>query len=208
MCKKRDISWVVIKYKIGISDGIYKVVVMEELVWFNQFGKRVEGYGENHYCAPLVVKSGIDVCGVDHEVYLRLKFEYPSLQYISNHDTQTTHGVTHGVFIVNLPGVYSHRDERKVRYDVIIDVRNFPHHKPQAYVFTPSDENIAHCNIYHAKMFSIWPNKPLCAICEGMEGNYWDSIKGDNYTRLATWLNQVLQTLNTPNSEDAARCVE
>jgi hypothetical protein len=174
-------------------------IYMIELVWYDQYGNRVEGEGKKHYLAPLWVSSGATQSGVPNDIYMKLKFEYPSLQNITNHSSNETHGA----FIVSLPGIISHTNRQKMSYRIVIDARDFPHHKPRAFVFIPCDEEIQHCNIYHPKSFSVWPNKPLMEICEGAFD--WESIPKDNLIRFATWLNQILQVLSNPNPEDTAR---
>ena len=101
--------------------------------------------------------------GVPKDVFNRLKFEYPSLTHVKKQSTKTTHGA----MLVNMPGVFSHHDSRSITYRLIIDAREFPSHKPQAFVFIPSDGDIQHCNVFNARPYSIWPNRLLCAICDG-----------------------------------------
>ena len=178
------------------------MIHMDEYVWFDQFGRRVEGPTESAYKVPPVICSAAE-SGVHKDVFNRLKFEYPSLQHIKNHSTQKTHGV----MVINLPGVFSHQDPREIMYKLVIDARDFPRHKPQAFVFFPEDDEIEHCNIYRAKSFSVWPNKLLAAICDGITGEIWESMQGDEIFLFASWLHQVHQVLNNPNPDDTARGV-
>ena len=141
--------------------------------------------------------------GVPKNVFERLKFEYPSLKYVKTQSTKTTHGA----MLVNIPGVFSHHDPCNITYRLIIDARDFPSHKPQAFVFIPSDEEIQHCNIHHARPYSIWPNRLLCALCDGISSEKWNSFEGDELHLFGLWLNQISQVLNEPNPDDAARDV-
>jgi hypothetical protein len=139
--------------------------------------------------------------GVSKDTFNRLKFEYPSLNSVKKFRTSSTHGA----MILNIPGVASHHDQKDVTYRLIIDAREFPSHKPQAFVFTPSDSEIKHCNVYHARPYSIWPNRLLCAVCDGVSSEMWNSYEGDELYLFGLWLNQLSQVLNNPNPDDSAR---
>lgn len=54
---------------------------------------------------------------------------------------------------LTVAGLRSHKDDARLRYQVIVDFRSFPAEVPQAYVKAPSDEHIRHPNIYHARTF-------------------------------------------------------
>jgi hypothetical protein len=173
---------------------------MEENYWFDEFGNQLEGPAEGAFFAPMRIRSASS-SGVSKEVISRLKFDYPSLQAINGHNTETTNGV----LVINLPGVLSHHDDSQVMYKLVIDVRDFPHAKPQAFVFTPSCNEIQHCNIFTQKPYSLWPNRHLCAVCDGIEGPHWSSFSGDAINLFGNWLNQLCHVLNNPNPGDPAR---
>ena len=180
---------------------------MEENYWFDEFGNKLEGPAEGAFFAPMRIRSASS-SGVPREVISRLKFDYPSLKVVDGHNTETTNGV----LVINLPGVLSHHDDSQVMYKLVIDVRDFPHAKPQAFVFTPSCNEIQHCNIFTMKPYSLWPNRHLCAVCEGIEtADAWVSFKarasfsGDAINLFGNWLNQLCHVLNNPNPDDPAR---
>jgi hypothetical protein len=139
--------------------------------------------------------------GVPIAVIERLKFDFPSLKSIRGHNTKTTAGI----LVVNLPGVYSHEDNRRVMYKLIIDATTFPHNKPQAFIFSPTDKEIMHVNIFNEGPYSIWPNRLLCPLCDGVDAKRWQSQKGDLFTRFSWWINQVHGVLKNPNPDDHAR---
>ena len=141
--------------------------------------------------------------GLTENELQELRVLYPSAQAIK-HLRLGTGRI--GGFIINLKGVVSHHNSSEIFYRILIDVRGFPLQKPNAFVLSPSDDVIDHCNIYHENNFSILPNKQICAVCDG--GAAKDAFENwpyDRAFRIRAWLNHIQSVLCNPNPDDRAR---
>ena len=151
----------------------------------------------------LVDKDGFEGVGLTENELQELRVLYPSAQAIK-HLRLGTGRI--GGFILNLKGVVSHHNSSEMFYRILIDVRGFPLQKPNAFVLSPSDDVIDHCNIYHENNFSILPNKQICAICDGGDAkDAFDNWPHDRAFRILAWLNHIQSVLCNPNPEDRAR---
>ena len=151
----------------------------------------------------LVDSNGFGGVGLTENELQELRVLYPSAQAIK-HLRLGTGRI--GGFILNLKGVVSHHNSSEIFYRILIDVRGFPLQKPNAFVLSPSDDVIDHCNIYHENNFSILPNKQICAICDGVDAK--DAFYNwplDRSFRILAWLNHIQSVLCNPNPEDRAR---
>ena len=129
---------------------------------------------------------------------------FPSMNFVNQHSC--THMV--GAFVVKLPGVVSHQNRAQQMYNVMVDIRDFPHSTPQSYVLEPKDSEILHCNVYEAKKYSLAPKLDICAICHGVTSQTWSSYRqtsSDQRALLGSYLDQVLNVLANPNPMDASR---
>ena len=130
---------------------------------------------------------------------------FPSIRHIKQYSSEKSVGA----FVVNLPGIVSHHDSEQMSYTVLVDARSFPE-LPAAYILSPSCQQIQHSNIYEAKVFSIAPNKKMCAICTGgtFTDEWYSTITDSNLTTpmmLGMFLDHLIQVLKNPNPDDAAR---
>ena len=151
----------------------------------------------------LVDKDGFEGVGLTENELQELRVLYPSAQAIK-HLRLGTGRI--GGFILNLKGVVSHHNSSEIFYRILIDVRGFPLQKPNAFVLSPSDDVIDHCNIYHENNFSILPNKQICAVCDGEAAK--DAFENWPYNRdfrIRAWLNHIQSVLCNPNPDDRAR---
>ena len=169
------------------------------LCWYDEFGNRLEGTKEGAFLAPWSICSAAQF-GISDEIFQKLKFQYPSMKPIDKYKM----GSNYGAFVITLPGVLSHLNQSRVSYRMLIDVRGYPHHKPLAYVFSPSDDEIKHCNIYNGGNFEIWPGQHLCLV-DSDDSYYWSTLKGDDLLLFVTWLEQLSDVLNNPNINSPAR---
>jgi len=150
-----------------------------------------------------VAGGGFGGIGLTENELQKLRVLYPSAQAIK-HLRLGTGRI--GGFILNLKGVVSHHNSSEIFYRILIDVRGFPLQKPNAFVLSPSDDVIDHCNIYHENNFSILPNKQICAICDGGAAkDAFDDWPYDRSFRIRAWLNHIQSVLSNPNPEDRAR---
>ena len=150
-----------------------------------------------------VAGGGFEGAGLTENELQELRVLYPSAQAIKHLRLGTGHI---GGFILNLKGVVSHHNSSEIFYRILIDVRGFPLQKPNAFVLSPSDDVIDHCNIYHENNFSILPNKQICAICDGVDAkDAFDNWPPDRAFRILAWLNHIQSVLCNPNPEDRAR---
>ena len=131
---------------------------------------------------------------------------FPSMNFVNQHSC--THMV--GAFVVKLPGVVSHQNRAQQMYNVMVDIRDFPHSTPRSYVLEPKDSEILHCNVYEAKKYSLAPKLDICAIDDGIFYQTWSSYQetsSDQRALLESYLDQVLNVLAYPNPMDASRSV-
>jgi len=150
-----------------------------------------------------VAGGGFEGAGLTENELQELRVLYPSAQAIK-HLRLGTGRI--GGFILNLKGVVSHHNSSEMFYRILIDVRGFPLQKPNAFVLSPSDDVIDHCNIYHENNFSILPNKQICAICDGVDAkDAFYNWPHDRSFRILAWLNHIQSVLSNPNPEDRAR---
>ncbi len=141
--------------------------------------------------------------GLSHSELISMKVQYPSLKVVRSH--KLSHGNA-GIITVSMLGVKSHSDRTNVRYDLIIDFRDFPHSVPTAYVRNPADSEIKHVNIGSAQRYSFAPGAPICWVCVG-GGRYstmYQSFPQDRRFRLEAFFTQLQNTLRTPNVDDVA----
>ena len=130
--------------------------------------------------------------------------DFPSMNFVNQHSSDKSVGA----FVVNLPGVVSHQNRAQQMYNVMVDIRDFPHSTPQSFVLDPKNSEILHCNVYEAKKYSLAPKLDICAICVG--GLDWSSYRQTSSNQralLGSYLDQVLYVLANPNPDDAARSV-
>jgi len=104
-------------------------------------------------------------------------------------------------------GRHSHRNGRQINYQIVIDFRSFPAGLPHAYVRSPDDSEIMHCNIFHADRYDFAPRIPLCAVCIGPYGDTFSGLEKERGHRLNEYLRQLQSALMNPNASDTARCV-
>jgi hypothetical protein len=160
---------------------------------------------ENVYVGVQKVAGGsnFERVGLTDEEFGNLKVMYPSMQVVKQ--LRLANGQIGG-FIFNLRGVYSHSNTKEQMFRLIIDLREFPLQKPNAFVLSPKDDEIEHCNIYHENTFSVLPNIPLCAVCDGHEAKAaFISWSKNRMFRIRAWLNHLQSVLSNPNSDDRAR---
>jgi hypothetical protein len=180
-----------------VYDGMGRVVTNEpsnnyigQTLWIN---------------ASAIGGGGFEKLGLTENELQELQVLYPSIQAIK-HLRLGTGRV--GGFILNLKGVVSHQNSSEMFYRIIIDVRGFPLQKPHAFVLSPDDEGIHHCNIYHENNFSILPSKQICAICDGEDANHtFENWPHDRAFRIRAWLNHIQSVLCNPNTKSRARSV-
>jgi hypothetical protein len=137
--------------------------------------------------------------------FRQLSAGFPSIQHIKQYSSEQKVGA----FVVNLPGVVSHTNRSQMFYIVLVDARSFPD-LPSAYILSPSCSQIKHANIYEGKVFSVAPNKTLCAICTGstFHEEWYSSIQNSNLTSsmmLGIYLDHLIHILKNPNPDDPAR---
>ena len=137
--------------------------------------------------------------------FKQLTVGFPSIRHINQYSSNSQVGA----FVVNLPGVVSHNDSSQMFYTVMVDARSFPE-LPSAYVLAPSCNQIEHSNIYEGKIFSVAPNKIMCAICTGstFHEQWYSSIQDSNLTssmKLGMYLDHLIHVLKNPNPDDPAR---
>ena len=174
-----------------------------------EVGNRVaiELTGEVLYVGPRAIEAGSRTWsspGLTADDFLRMKISYPSVVSISN--LKLPNGNS-GVVQVSMIGRQSHRTDKTITYQIVIDFRGFPVEVPEAYVRVPEDSQILHCNIYHEDRFAFAPRIPLCAVCRGDYDRIFWELPKDRLCRLDCYLNQLQYVLFNPNSRDTARCV-
>ena len=137
--------------------------------------------------------------------FRQLSVGFPSIRHINQYSSKQNVGA----FVVNLPGVISHANSSQMFYMVLVDARSFPD-LPSAYILSPSCNQIEHANIYQGKVFSVAPNKTMCAICTGptFYEEWYSSIQNSNLTSsmmLGMYLDHLIHVLKNPNPDDPAR---
>ena len=176
-------------------------------------GDRVatEMTGEVLYVGPQAIEAGSmsgglfwSSPGLTGSDLLRMKIGYPSVEPIRN--LKLPNGNL-GVVQLNMIGRHSHRNGREISYQIVVDFRAFPAELPHAYVRSPNDSEIMHCNIFHADKYDFAPRIPLCAICIGPYGDAFSGLEKERGHRLNEYLRQLQAALMNPNTNDTARCV-
>ena len=176
---------------------------------YDQFGKVISNQNANQF-RDATVYVGVGKiaggAGLKMNDFKHLQgVDFPSMMFVNQHSSSKHVGA----FVVNLPGVVSHRDRSPRSYSVMVDVRDFPSSTPQCFVLSPPCGEIQHCNIYEAKKYSIAPNLEISAICVGgVDWNSYSQVSSNNRSLLGSYLDQVIHVLNHPNPNDAARSVE
>jgi len=132
-----------------------------------------------------------------------MQIQYPSLKSVRSHNL--SHGSA-GIITVSMIGVKSHSDDKSVKYDLILDFREFPSCVPTAYVRNPTDSDIKHVNVGAGKKYSFAPSAEICWICLG--GSRYEaafqSFPKDRRFRLEAFFTQLQHTLKNPNVDDVA----
>ena len=172
-----------------------------------EVGDRVatELTGEVLYVGPRAVAAGGTAWsspGLAEDDFRQMKIGYPSIVKISNHRLPNGNS---GVVQLSMIGKKHHRSGRTITYQILIDFRGFPAETPIAYVRTPDDDQIRHCNVGHAKNYQIAPRLALCHVCVGNYGEAFEGLVKDRLFRLGCYLNQLQHTLSNPNPDDPAR---
>lgn len=141
--------------------------------------------------------------GLSHSELRGMSIQFPSLKMVKSH--KLSHGNA-GIITVCMLGVKSHSDRTTVRYDLVIDFRDFPSSVPTAYVRNPADADIKHVNIAEGQRYSFAPGADICWICVG--GSRYDAqfqnYPKDRRFRLDAFFTQLHQTLRNPNVHDIA----
>jgi hypothetical protein len=162
--------------------------------------------GKTLWISPAAIGGGMSEfsrAGLSDEEIDELRVMYPMIQGVKHMRLPSGHC---GSIVMNIVGVHSSNDDTSITYRVLIDLREFPLEKPNAYVLSPDDEDIFHCNIYHAKPFTILANREICAICDGSEAKTaFDGWRKNRMFRIRAWLNHLQSVLSNPNSKDPAR---
>ena len=174
---------------------------------YNQFGQVISNdVAANYRDATVYIGLTKIECGsIPSKDFKQLSSGFPSIRHINQYSTDQKVGA----FVVNLPGVVSHRDNSQLFYTVLVDARSFPE-LPSAYILSPSTDEIEHANIYQGSVFSVAPNKTMCAVCTGSSFNQdWaSSICESNYSvamMLGIYLDHIIHVLKNPNPDDPAR---
>ena len=140
--------------------------------------------------------------GITSDELRRVMIQYPSTAAVRQHRMGNGN---FGVIQVSMIGVHSATDSSDVRYQVLIDFRNFPASMPVAYIRSPSSSEIRHCNIYRNDRYALAPNIDLCAICVGSYQSSYVNLPESREMRLGCFLNQIQYILSNPNPNSKAR---
>lgn len=140
--------------------------------------------------------------GITPDELRRVMIQYPSTAAVKQHRMRNGN---FGVIQVTMIGVQSAGDSSDVRYQVLIDFRNFPSSTPVAYIRSPLSSEIRHCNIYKSDRYSLAPNIDLCAICIGSYAGSFEKLPENREMRLGCFLNQIQYILSNPNPNSRAR---
>ena len=168
--------------------------------------------GEMLYVGPRAIEAGGVLSprglwsspGLTADDLRHMKIDYPSAVSIRN--LRLPNG-NFGVVQLTMIGRQSHRNSKTIWYQILIDFRGFPAELPHAYVRSPDDSQIMHCNIYHADRYPFAPRIPLCNVCIGDYSAIFSGLKKDRLQRLSCYLNQLQYALSNPNTDDTARSV-
>ena len=163
--------------------------------------------GEVLYVGPTAIDAGAkswSSLGLDHSEFIQIKIGYPSIISIKNHKLSSGNV---GIVQLRMRGKKSHRSKEMIYYKLVIDFRDFPTRTPYAYVQSPADSEIKHCNIFHEKKFSFAPRLSLSQICIGSYDDKFQNLPKDRIVRLNCFLNQLQHVLSNPNNYDSARSV-
>jgi hypothetical protein len=174
---------------------------------YNQSGEVISNDVVSNHRDATVYVGVAKVAGgsIPTKDFKQLSSGFPSIRHINQYSTDQKVGA----FVVNLPGVVSHRETSQLFYTVLIDARSFPE-LPSAYILSPSTDEIEHANIYQGSVFSVAPNKTMCAVCTGPSFNQdWSSsIRESNFSvamMLGIYLDHIIHVLKNPNPDDPAR---
>ena len=140
--------------------------------------------------------------GITPDELRRVMIQYPSTAAVRQHKMGNGNL---GVIQVSMVGVRSSCDNTEVRYQVLVDFRNFPSSTPKAFIRNPRSSEIMHCNIHRSDRYAIAPNIDLCAVCIGSYGRDFERLPKDRVMRLGCYLNQIQYILSNPNPKSKAR---
>ena len=168
--------------------------------------------GEVLYVGPAAMIAGgvLSPCrlwsspGLTTDDIRHMKIDYPSVASIRN--LRLPNG-NFGVVQLTMIGRQSHKNSQTISYQILIDFRGFPAELPHAYVRSPDDSQIMHCNIYHADRYPFAPRISLCNVCIGDYSAAFSGLPKDRIQRLFCYLNQLQYALSNPNTGDTARSV-
>ena len=173
--------------------------------------------GENLYVGPKAIEAGAiaysgekrvsfwsNKPGLESRELNMAKILYPSIKSVRS---QRMPNGNHGVIVLTMNGVVRKKDGKRIDYEVILDLREFPSEYPRAFVMTPECSEIKHCNIHRSGKYSFAPALDLCNICIGDFSSLWDRLPRDKNTRFLAFLNHLQFVLSNPNHMDKARRV-
>lgn len=102
-------------------------------------------------------------------------------------------------FAAKMDGIVGQGDNRRIEYQLFIDLSNYPGHIPDVFITNLPDSRIKHINVYHpkgcAKLNGYFPY-----ICLG---NLKDALQ--KYRHLSAFLQGVKRILNNENHNSPAR---
>ncbi|RZD49068.1 MAG: hypothetical protein CXT65_06515 [Methanobacteriota archaeon] len=168
--------------------------------------------GEKLYVSQRAIEAGsvLSPCrlwsspGLAADDLSHMKIDYPSVASIRN--LRLPNG-NFGVVQLTMIGRQSHKNSQTISYQILIDFRGFPAELPHAYVRSPDDSQIMHCNIYHSDRYPFAPRISLCNVCIGDYSAAFSGLPKDRLQRLFCYLNQLQYALSNPNTGDTARSV-
>ena len=127
-----------------------------------------------------------------------------------SHPTLRRRGQDGNAFRVTVQGVRALGDPTPVEYDVFIDASTAPAYPPRAFVLSPTDDEIFHRNVFHARSSDDRANgRSMCEICLGFteDPDQWSRIKrvasGNQVVMLLEFLDQLVYVLKNPAAEGA-----
>ena len=164
--------------------------------------------GKTLWISPAAIGGGMGQfarAGLSDEEINELRVMYPMIQGVRHMRLPSGHC---GSVVMNMVGVRSSYDDTPITYRVLVDLREFPLEKPNAYVLSPDDDDIFHCNIYHANTFSLLADREVCAVCDGSDAKVaFSGWRKNRLFRIRAWLNHLQSVLSNPNPDDRARNV-